>query len=557
MKLGKFLKETTAAALTAGQVAKIFVEGMKEGYQDTHKEPTIKGEIHQPHNFKNQSLFDEEMYQKSLTKKSNKISDDVVLSGVNQTDSIEKFKFNKDSIKEFRELFALLLDDPSKTLEKKEKTVIILASTICSLVAIQPLPFADILILTPIQLLMVRYLGNLYGFNFDENKSRDFLIQITGVLGWGVLAQQGILGLYKTVIPYMGSITTIPLVFIFTMTLGYLIANYFKSLSDGKELSATELKNLKKTLDKENKEKYKDISIQKIITIFTEFRNEGLKYKIYKDRIYHKIENPTEEDLNEIKKRFTVYENITFNNDVFYQFAKLNGEDKKHLESIFANIYNQGSPGEDLINRIPNSSVFSHQLYSSNSIIYFLKGEKRNVVAIGNQDEAKEIEIVLAQNYKVNERKYQHTFYGSDAFQRFLELIDEAEHEVDIMAPNVNFYVINNTELLSKLRAAIQRGVIIKVNYGFDDNYNGERRIRTQDAIKEMHKKLNYSSSFKAKEGHSHIKALIIDEKYYYTGSYNLLTRYDENMGSHEEQMDIITDKKKIIMKRADLFNWD
>ena len=46
---------------------------------------------------------------------------------------------------------------------------------------------------------------------FEDSSLKEILTSLIGIVGWGTLAQHTILGLYKTVLPFMGAITTIPL----------------------------------------------------------------------------------------------------------------------------------------------------------------------------------------------------------------------------------------------------------------------------------------------------------------------------------------------------------
>ena len=107
--------------------------------------------------------------------------------------------------------------------EKVEK-LLLRFSAICAAVAIQPIPFADIFVLTPIQLYMGKLIGEARGYKFTLSQ---IYKEILALIGLAFLAQQTAIGLYKTVLPFLGAITTIPLVFILTYTIGKVMDFYF------------------------------------------------------------------------------------------------------------------------------------------------------------------------------------------------------------------------------------------------------------------------------------------------------------------------------------------
>jgi len=105
------------------------------------------------------------------------------------------------------------IDEPNIPTEKKVVRVVHATAAVCALVAIQPIPFADIFILTPIQIVMVTLLGRVYGVRMTRKDASAVLASFVGAIGWGVVAQQVTLGLYKTVLPFLGGFTTIPIVY--------------------------------------------------------------------------------------------------------------------------------------------------------------------------------------------------------------------------------------------------------------------------------------------------------------------------------------------------------
>ena len=94
--------------------------------------------------------------------------------------------------------------------EKKVDKLLIFFSSVCAATAVQPIPFADIFILTPIQLYMGTLIAEARGYKFSMS---EIYKEILGVLGLSFLAQQTAIGLYKLGLPFIGGFMTIPLVF--------------------------------------------------------------------------------------------------------------------------------------------------------------------------------------------------------------------------------------------------------------------------------------------------------------------------------------------------------
>lgn len=134
------------------------------------------------------------------------------------------------------------IDDANIPTEKKVARVVHATAAVCALVAIQPIPFADIFILTPIQIVMVTLLGRVYGVRMTRKDASAVLTGIVGTIGWGVMAQQVTLGLYKTILPFLGAFTTIPIVYGWTWGLGKTAAYFLKARQEGRTPSAEELK---------------------------------------------------------------------------------------------------------------------------------------------------------------------------------------------------------------------------------------------------------------------------------------------------------------------------
>ena len=137
--------------------------------------------------------------------------------------------------------------------EKKVDKLLLRFSAICGAVAVQPIPFADIFILTPIQLYMGTLIAEARGYKFSMSAIYQ---EILGVIGLAYLAQQTAIGLYKTILPFIGAFTTIPLVFVLTYTIGKVMDYYFVSKTQGKTLTKDELKNFFKQAKNDAKKNF-------------------------------------------------------------------------------------------------------------------------------------------------------------------------------------------------------------------------------------------------------------------------------------------------------------
>lgn len=130
------------------------------------------------------------------------------------------------------------------TEEEKVAKIINKFSIVCAAVAIQPLPFADIMILTPIQVGMAERLASIRGIKVPESGAKDILIEVGKVVGLGLLAQQAAIGLYKTILPGLGGLMSIPLVYGLTYGIGRALDYNYVQMRKGRKASKEELKRI-------------------------------------------------------------------------------------------------------------------------------------------------------------------------------------------------------------------------------------------------------------------------------------------------------------------------
>ena len=82
---------------------------------------------------------------------------------------------------------------------------------------------------------MVMNIGKAYGFPLKKKQASDVVMEIAGTVGMGFVAQQTIIGLYKTIVPFAGGVFTIPFVWGITYGMGRVASYYFRCKKEGKE----------------------------------------------------------------------------------------------------------------------------------------------------------------------------------------------------------------------------------------------------------------------------------------------------------------------------------
>ena len=130
--------------------------------------------------------------------------------------------------------------NPRYTADQQAERVIRVTAAVCAGVAIQPIPFADMFVLTPIEGFMGYKLAQVRGVNLRESGVQ-LLKALGGTIGLGWAAQQFGIGFYK-LIPYLGALTTIPLVYTLAYSIGKVMDFYLKCQAEGREPSKEEIR---------------------------------------------------------------------------------------------------------------------------------------------------------------------------------------------------------------------------------------------------------------------------------------------------------------------------
>jgi len=143
------------------------------------------------------------------------------------------------------------------TREQKTSQIIHTFCAVCAGIAIQPIPFADIIILTPIQAYMGMRLAAIHDVPVTEAKAKDIVGDIFKVAGLGLVAQQLAIGAYKTGLPGLGGFMTIPLVYGLTYAIGNVLNLMFEARAKGTEMNKDQLRKLFRESMKKGKEEGK------------------------------------------------------------------------------------------------------------------------------------------------------------------------------------------------------------------------------------------------------------------------------------------------------------
>jgi uncharacterized protein (DUF697 family) len=177
-----------------------------------------------------------------------------------------------------------IIDDPSLPEPTKTRAIIHLTSLTCAVVASQPIPFADLLILSPLQVIMVWEMSRVMGRPVGTQGAGEIVASILGVVGGNLFFQQAILGLYKSLLPFLGGFATMPLVYASTYALGQVAREILEARRRNQELSRHELRaSAKKAAAAARKEK-RDWSIDALRSEIQEWNARANDYAAFKAR---------------------------------------------------------------------------------------------------------------------------------------------------------------------------------------------------------------------------------------------------------------------------------
>ncbi|WP_034385221.1 YcjF family protein [Deinococcus sp. YIM 77859] len=118
--------------------------------------------------------------------------------------------------------------DPNLSPEENAEEVIKSAALLSGAIAVEPIPFADILLITPVQAKMVLHIGKIYGFELTAERAREIAQELGATVAYGLLARQVMRGVAKLALPLIGGLITAPAVYGWTFALGRLAQNHFE-----------------------------------------------------------------------------------------------------------------------------------------------------------------------------------------------------------------------------------------------------------------------------------------------------------------------------------------
>ncbi len=95
-------------------------------------------------------------------------------------------------------------------------------SVAASAVTVQPFPFVDAALITPIQIAMVQAIGRVHGHQLD----RKSVLEILSTLGASIVAQNAMMAAAKF-IPFLGWMVTLSMAYALTWAIGEVSDHYF------------------------------------------------------------------------------------------------------------------------------------------------------------------------------------------------------------------------------------------------------------------------------------------------------------------------------------------
>lgn len=130
------------------------------------------------------------------------------------------------------------------TTPQKIDRITTIACATCAGVAIQPIPFADIFILTPLQAYFATRIAAIRGVPVSESEASAWIKELIGLVGMGLIAQQIGIAIWKMVTFGMGGLLTIPLVYGLTYAIMRVSDAYFVAKAKNEQLSKQAIKTI-------------------------------------------------------------------------------------------------------------------------------------------------------------------------------------------------------------------------------------------------------------------------------------------------------------------------
>lgn len=120
--------------------------------------------------------------------------------------------------------------------DRAVREIIQLCAASAAAVTVQPLPFVDIALISPIQIAMVQAISRIYGHRLDKKA----ILEMLSTFGASLVAQNVAMAAAKFV-PFLGWLVTISMAFALTYAIGEVCDHYFRN---GRGVPSEELKEM-------------------------------------------------------------------------------------------------------------------------------------------------------------------------------------------------------------------------------------------------------------------------------------------------------------------------
>lgn len=314
-------------------------------------------------------------------------------------------------------------------------------------------------------------------------------------------------------------------------------------------------------------------SIQENLQEYTQNHNElDLKVSKYIDE-YMKDYTEKMQELQQVQ--ITILEQV-ISESISLELDKV----KVVLEQNNINISELETALSNNTKKIINTYM-DKQKREFNKKIKKLLGEVEQIKLNSENSNAEEIIDKIGENYRsvfqnnvdnlVERLKYEKLIANSnmkilknrEIREMFEEAIKKGEKEINIMSPWMNQWVLVDSGIKDLIQKALERNATVKIVYGIKGNgslnHNNGRNEKSKywaENMKESFRK--YDKKFKIKEGNTHSKIVLCDDKFSLIGSYNFLSfegRYD-NKDTRDEAVVYHENKEVIHELREKEFNF-
>ncbi|MBI4850882.1 MAG: DUF697 domain-containing protein [Acidobacteria bacterium] len=192
----------------------------------------------------------------------NTFIEDTFIENLTATSPIQSFI---DDLNSTYQTILLDIDPEKSSLDSKReiaKQLSHIAATACAALALQPIPIADVFVITPLQVLLVQAIGRVYGVPLSTKTA----LEVATNIGLGVILQQIFVAMVKVGIPLMGGLLVSTYVYTSTFYMGKIAQIYFEK---GRPLTPQEVQQVQATRSRAE-ERLKEIDHLKTIGLITE-----------------------------------------------------------------------------------------------------------------------------------------------------------------------------------------------------------------------------------------------------------------------------------------------